>query len=194
MPLVNDPSMVGSPKYERVAHEEYLTPAWCVEALLDAVGHIYDHGWWDPAAGKIKQPIVEACRKYGITTVASDIQEGKDFLKYDTLPDLGHLKEVRTIITNPPFNQARQFIDHALNLFQKNNVTDWRVYMLLRNEYDCAKSRKYLFGDNKHFAGKFVLTKRPYWFEHKIASPRHNYAWFWWARFHNGPPTLDYVP
>jgi hypothetical protein len=69
------------------------------------------------------------------------------------------------------------------------------VAMLLRCDYDHARTRRHLFGDCRQFWAKVVLTRRIKWFEdYSNGSPSFNHAWFIWNWQHNGGPTLHYEP
>jgi hypothetical protein len=66
--------------------------------------------------------------------------------------------------------------------------------MLLRTDFDHAKSRQHIFSKHPAFAKKLVLTKRIKWFGDSKGSPSFNHAWFIWDWQHKGPPTLAYGP
>ncbi len=93
-------------------------------------------------------------------------------------PGDGLMPNLKHIVTNPPYSLATSdFIRHAIDLTEK---TGGKVAMFLRNEFDCAVTRRNLFQKCPTFDTKLVMTKRPKWNDHDIASPRHNYAWFIW--------------
>lgn len=96
------------------------------------------------------------------------------------------------IVTNPPYGAERggrlaeSFIRHAFTF-------DVRlVAMLLRVDFDSAKTRADLFRDNKIFAGKIVLVDRIKWFKGP-SQPSDNHAWFLWDRKHRGWPSIAYA-
>jgi hypothetical protein len=160
--------------YDRKAHDLYETPEWVTLALMAQLPkglHI-----WEPACGSGKMVRVLA-REHIVE--ATDITTGADFLKTE------NSYGCNAIITNPPFQLAQEFIEHALT------QTDF-VAMLLRVDFDSAKSRRHLFGECAAFAKKVVLTKRIVWFEPAKASPSYNHAWFVWDWKHSGPPTIAY--
>lgn len=109
-----------------------------------------------------------------------------DFLKAEDVPDF----DVDAIITNPPYARAYEFIEHALKLMNPNGV----VAMLLRTDFDHAKTRQHLFAGCHAFAKKLVLTKRIQWFADSKGQPSFNHAWFIWDWKHKGPPILAYGP
>jgi hypothetical protein len=65
--------------------------------------------------------------------------------------------------------------------------------MLLRTDFDHAKTRWPLFSDCPAFACKIVLTKRIRWIEGSTGSPSFNHAWFMWDWWHKGPPEIAYA-
>lgn len=182
-------TMLGESGYTRVENDAYFTPAWCTEALLSVVKPVSDTVW-DPACGD--GAILKVCAKHGLKTFGSDIRDYgwpgtfiSDFFKFSRSMS-------PVIITNPPYESARKFIDMSLALTE---VGRGSVAMLLRNEFDSADGRRDLFCDHPAFDRKLVLTKRPRWFEHDKAAPRHNFSWFlWdWGRA-PAPPTIGYLP
>jgi hypothetical protein len=167
--------------YERKALDQYETPPWVTLALIP---HLPAPPLriWERAAGSGK--MVAALRVGGYVVEASDIaQQGCDFLTTTGTRDCN------AVVTNPPYTLAQQFIAHALNLEGVQIVA-----MLLRCDFDHAKTRQHLFADCPTFAKKIVLTKRIRWFEDSCGSPSFNHAWFVWDRQHQGLPTLAYAP
>jgi len=169
--------------YERKERDLYETPEWVTLAL---VPHILDlipsKLIYEPAAGSGK--MVSALVKGGFGVRSDDLSEGRDFLScwHLNYPD-------EAIVTNPPYELATEFIDRALALTASNGV----VAMLLRTDFDHAKSRKGMFGECSVFAKKLVLTKRIKWFEDSKGQPSFNHAWFIWDWKHQGAPTLAYA-
>ena len=166
--------------YERKERDLYETPAWVTQALLP---HLPPPPLviWEPACGSGK--MVTALRDAGYPVLASDIAEGHDFLETAALA-------ADTIVTNPPYEAARKFIDRALNFTKERRGI---VAMLLRTDFDHAKTRRDLF-ELGPFAKKLVLTKRIKWFEESTGQPSFNHAWFIWDWKHIGPPILAYGP
>lgn len=166
--------------YERKERDLYETPAWVTYALFSHVPPRVK-SVWEPAcgSGKMVAPLSEIFTVYG-----SDIEQGEDFF---------HKVYIGTeaIITNPPYAAAVEFIEHALKLTEPAKGF---VAMLLRTDFDHAKTRQYLFGGHPAFAKKLVLTKRIKWFEDSKGQPSFNHAWFLWDWWHQGAPTLAYGP
>ncbi len=172
--------------YERRERDLYETPEWVTEALLphlplDRLGLI-----WEPAcaSGQMSAALMPT----GILIIESDIEplecgERADFLTCEPVQDCD------AIITNPPYDKAKEFIQHALQVTYR---TGGLVAMLLRTDYDHAKTRAHLF-DAPPFAKKVVLRKRIKWFDGG-SSPSFNHAWFIWDHQHRGPATIGYAP
>jgi hypothetical protein len=169
--------------YARKERDLYETPEWVTRAVLPqlpAASMI-----WEPACGNSRMVDV---LKGAADVYASDICFGSDFLKTRELPCA-----VGGIVTNPPYDQATEFCEHALRLIEP--VYGF-VAMLLRTDFDHAKSRSHLFRDCPAFAKKLVLMKRIVWFVEDNgkpkASPSFNHAWYLWSWRHEGPPTIAY--
>jgi hypothetical protein len=171
--------------YERKERDFYETPEWVTELLLPHIPKSMDV--WEPAAGSGK--MARALERGGHTVEQSDITtnifhpNGDDFLSIINRP-------WPAIITNPPYALAQQFIEHALKMTKSAGL----VAMLLRTDYDHAKTRQHLFGGCRQFAKKLVLTRRIVWFDGPNAAPSFNHAWYIWDWKNEGPPILAYAP
>lgn len=173
--------------YKRKERDLYETPAWVTQCLLP---HIPDYvrSVWEPAAGSGKMADV---LKSTYDVFQSDIYPAKNLEKVaDFLLVRKIIPACQAIITNPPYENAKNFIEHALDIGKADGIF---IAMLLRTDYDHAKTRHHLFPDCSAFAKKVVLTKRIVWFEGG-KSPSFNHAWFCWDWSHSGPPTISYEP
>jgi hypothetical protein len=119
--------------YNRVDDDQYETPAEPVIALIPLLEGITRA--WDPrnrGSGKL----LAVLHAHGVNAVGT----GADFLTTSAPPP-----NVDSIVTNPPFGKqgrlAEAFISHALELVPF-------VAMLLRVDFDSAKSRQHLFRHN----------------------------------------------
>lgn len=171
--------------YDRIEDDFYPTPTWCVDALLNALSPTpfnldIEEPMWEPACGD--GAISKALEAYGFEVDSSDLidrgfgQGGVDFLETRSIPG-PHAYDA--LVTNPPYDMAEKFVRHGLTFVESGKVQI--MAMLLRNEWDSAKSRNDLFLRKNHFAGKVILTSRPKWIAGSTGSPRHNYAWFLWS-------------
>jgi hypothetical protein len=166
-------------EYTRKALDRYVTPAWVVHALVPHL--LRPTKVWEMAAAN--GVMAAALRECGLEVVTSDIESGVDFLAEQDA------RGANCLITNPPYTRAQEFVEHALALMQPCRGI---VAMLLRTDFDHAKTRRHLF--DWPFARKLVLTKRIVWFEPKIASPSDNHSWWIWDWQPVGPPILLYGP
>lgn len=165
--------------YSRLPGDTYQTPGWVTRCLLP---HIPQRSTiWEPACGEGKMS--GELGVAGHNVLASDILTGRDFLTWD--PGC-----IDGIVTNPPYSQARQFIERALGL---TRAYAGFVAMLLRTDYDHAHTRRSLFVQPP-FAKKVVLTRRIRWIENSNGSPSFNHAWYLWDWTHEGEPVIVYEP
>jgi hypothetical protein len=168
--------------YERKERDLYETPAWVTEALRP---HLTDiKSIWEPASGN--GAMVRVFEGWGLPSIDyTDIETGFDFLQQPARP-------IEAIVTNPPYVLAREFIEHALKLMTWDGTR--LAAMLLRTDFDHAKTRQHLFSGCPAFAKKLVLTKRIKWFAESKGQPSFNHAWYVWDLRHKGAPTLAYGP
>ncbi len=166
--------------YQRKERDLYETPEWVTRALLP---HIPERvrDIWEPACASGK--MVRVLNERFETVYGTDIDHGRDFMKEKSCP-------YDAIITNPPYELATEFASRAIGLTSDKGF----VAMLLRTDFDHAKTRAALFSNSPRFAKKVVLTKRIQWFEDSKGSPSFNHAWFIWDWKYSGPPTLAYAP
>jgi hypothetical protein len=154
---------------------------------------------WEPAAGNRKIAVELSAVGWGV--MCSDIEpsdhvEKLDFMWPEPFATFDKFHNVAdAIITNPPYDRAQGFCEQALRFMEQRRGV---VAMLLRTDFDHAKSRSHLFRDCPAFAKKLVLTKRIAWFVEANgkpkASPSFNHAWYIWDWTHEGPPTIAYGP
>lgn len=182
--------------YERKERDLYETPEWVTEALLPHLSKWRTEDAWEPACGSGK--MARVLRRHFSHVYTWDIELNSsapgmlqaDFLDFEEAPD-----GFEAIITNPPYELATEFCEKALQLTEPDGGM---VAMLLRTDFDHAKTRSHLFRDCPAFAKKLVLTKRIVWFDPepgaKGKSPSFNHAWFIWDWKHEGPPTIGYAP
>jgi len=174
--------------YERKERDLYETPSWVTEALLPHLRPL--KVIWEPAcaSGKMVRVLETIAEVWGC-----DIEPGDGYIFADFLGPTPRVNvdSISAIITNPPYEDAVQFIGRALD---RTEHLGGLVAMLLRTDFDHAKTRWCFFGGHPAFAKKLVLTKRIKWFEDSKGQPSFNHAWFIWDWRHKGPPTLAYGP
>lgn len=126
----------------RVVGDYYPTPDWCVKAIAKKISWCEVRTVGEPCVGD--GAILRNIPKLQFFT--TDIAEGTDYLKYG-------LPKVDLILTNPPYNFAREFLERSL-------IEARCVVYLLRINFLGSAKRKELF--QKHQPTHlYVLSERP---------------------------------
>jgi len=205
----NDDPQLYSSGYERKKSDRYWTNPWMTWELLNLIRKLFiiRGPIWECAAGR--GDISRELAKAGFDVYSSDIDISEfdktirpflesDFLNSSQVPAAGK-GFAKSIITNPPYNIADDFVRHGLEFFDANRIEF--MAMLLRSEFRCGKTRKDMFGECQHYLGELVLTTRPRWDygdpnAPEKAAPRHNFSWFLWRKHDNQPAQqfFSYMP
>jgi hypothetical protein len=167
--------------------EFFPTPAWATEALLARV--TFTNPVWECAAGS--GAMADVLAKAGYAVLASDlcdrgnpsIQSGVDFLSVPTV-------RVGSVITNPPFSLAEEFIAKALD------CADHRVAMLLRLAFLEGQRRKILWTSTP--LEQVLVFSRRLSFGRAVkidenANGKIAFAWFVWTRGFKGEPKIAWI-
>lgn len=193
-----DFAMLGNSGYDRVERDWYSTPR---EATIPIVEYINKNKKspvviWEPAAGD--GAMSDVLKDVGDVS-SSDVQPlAHGIFQHDFYGDFPFASPVDWIVTNPPYGkEAEKFIVKSLQLLEQGKVTTGCAF-LLRNEYDCASTRDYLFNSRKFKQHKIILTWRVRWIPGSTVAPRHNYAWYVWERPSSdtvrvGMPTISFA-
>lgn len=182
---------------ERVENDFYATPFYAVRAILDEVelnGSILE-----PACGE--GHISTVLREYypNSEIVSTDLIKrkdkfscnlvgGVDFLTYD------FKRKFDNIITNPPFNLSKEFIERALDL------SNDKVIMFAKIQLLEGSSRRKMF-DNSPLKYVYVFTKRVNTLRNgeeldengKPWSTTICFAWFVFEKNYKGEPILRWL-
>jgi hypothetical protein len=174
--------------YAERGHDLYETPPGAVHALL--AEEVLQGDIWEPASGP--GAIVRVLRAVGHRVVATDLIEygcpdatgGIDFLQQRSAPE-----RVTTILTNPPFKHADEFVRHALTLVP-------RVIMLLRVLFLETQGRRDVL-EGGRLARVYVFRNRlpihrDGWEGARDSNPMA-LAWFVWEREHRARPELRWL-
>ena len=196
--------LVGdNPERGRVENDYYATPFNATEALLNALNKSGDTLSGDrilePSAGeghivkvlKDFYPYNEIFANdlvYRESRIGIDVNGGIDFLTYES-----HQK-FDTIITNPPFALAQEFIEKALTLTKR------RVIMFAKIQLLEGEKRRKMF-DNTPLKYVYVFSKR--------INPLRNgeekdengkpwastmcFAWYVWDLEYEGEPIIRWL-
>lgn len=161
--------------YERIADDNYQTiDTRCVHGLVESIG--------------ISGDIVDCCSPSG-----SGIVKELNNLLYSARCIGDAFSDFRCdwIASNPPYKKGvvDNIIKRQIERIEKNDVVG--VAMLLRTNFDHAKSRNVLF-EHPLYWGQIKLRFRPYWTEERTASPIHNYVWHVWTAVPKGEKIVRY--
>lgn len=159
--------------FERIADDNYQTiDGRCVQALVDTV-----------SLGGL---IVDCCSPSG-SGIVGFLKE-KNFLALGLGNAFGVI-EATWIVSNPPY--VRGLVDKIINA-QINRIGEVEgVCMLLRNNFDFAKSRYEMFTSHLYW-GQIHMMFRPWWSEDRKAQPIHNYVWHIWRLGAGKEPVVKY--
>lgn len=128
--------------YQRQHDDIYQTPEWVTRLVVSYLQHQNCRHIWDCANGPDSK-MAQTLRNEGFQVTATNT----DFLATRSLPH----SDIDSIVTNPPYGGrgrlACRFIEHALELAP-------HVLMLLRNDFNSARTRAHLFRDRPAFKHK----------------------------------------
>lgn len=170
---------------ERANLDYYATPPEMAIELIKLEPEL--NNIWEPACGE--GHLAKVFEEKGILGKATDIinrgyGKTQDFLLcYDIWNG--------DIVTNPPYNQAQEFVEHALNLINENN----KVCMFLKLTFLEGKKRKRLF-EKKCLKHVYISTSRVNCacngeFNDKTSSAVA-YAWFVFEKGYIGDPIIKW--
>ncbi len=155
---------------QRNADDYYVTPHWLIEDFLAAFSENCRFNFDEQAYPRILDPSAGGCEQYpmsyptvlekhGFTVESWDIREdsranltGVNFLNVPSYES----RKYDMIITNPPFNQAQAFTEHALEMVCEGGL----VIMLQRLNWLGSQKRKPMW-QKLPLAAVYVHSKRP---------------------------------
>jgi len=121
--------------YQRVDHDWYVEPRWCVRQLLDA--ETFQGEILDPCCGG--GGVVSVCRERGYQAKGSDIVDRG----FGTVRDLFTIAgPVDNVITNVPFRIANDCARHILGIIR------YKAALILPMTFWESRARNALFRDH----------------------------------------------
>lgn len=161
--------------YERIADDNYQTvDPRCIRALVDTI-YI-----------SRQQRIVDCCAPNG-SGIVDELQR-LDYISYG-IEDAFEYVKADWIVSNPPYK--RGLVDKIINAQIDRLPNVEGVAMLLRNNFDFAKSRYGMFA-TPYYYGQIHMMFRPWWSEDKKAQPIHNFVWHIWRMGAGKEPVVKY--
>jgi len=172
--------------WPRSRQDFYVEPTWCARRLFEV--EPFTGLVWDPACGLCTIP--KAAREAGLSSYASDIAEEGEGARQDFLT-AGPPAAPFSVVTNPPFKLAREFVERALIL----NAT--KVAILFPVARLNAASRWLV---PLPLARVLLLTPRPSMPPgeailrgEKPQGGRMDFAWLVFAQGHDGWPQMVWL-
>ena len=173
---------------EREKHDFYATDPNAVRLFLNEFK--LEGSILEPSCGM--GHISEVLKEYGYNPVSQDIIDrgygsgGKNFFD--------ERKRYDTVITNPPFKFAKEFVEKALD------ISDKHVIMLLKIQFLESESRKKFFKESP-LKYVYVHSKRIVCFKNgepfdekgKKWAGTQAYAWFVWEHGYEGSPVIKWL-
>lgn len=176
---------------ERQSQDYYATDPMAAELLQQIEDIPKDKPVWECAAGE--RHLADVFEKAGYKVHATDIvKRTENVMVEDSLMFRGHnFCFDGTIITNPPYRYAEQFVMHALT----NTAPGNKVCMFLRLNFLEGKRRKELFRIFPPIR-VWVSSSRIQCAKNadfgKYTSSASAYAWFVWEVGYKGETTLKW--
>ena len=175
---------------ERQIEDYYATDPEAVEMLLDR--EEFDHTIWEPACGG--GHISRVLESHGYDVVSTDLIDrgygkgGIDFLKCD---DSVEPQIPFSIVTNPPYRYAQEFVERALSLVRPGG----KVAMFLKLTFLEGQSRWRLFRDNPPIrvwvsCRRLVCAKNGDFDATEGSAVA--YAWFIFEKGYKGDPAIKW--
>lgn len=167
----------GNPQQERHEHDFYASPPDVTRALLRR--YRFEGPIHECACGNGAMSM--ALQMAGYEVISTDIRP----LGVGTRRDFFGIDErlAPTIVTNPPFKLAPQFIEHALGTLKVKALA-----LVLKSTFWHAKSRKSLY-DRFTPSAIHPLLWRPDF--RSLGSPTMECMWTVWLAGHDGPPRYE---
>lgn len=178
--------MIGAHGTDREANDYYATDPAAVEALLSV--EPFNHFIWEPACGEMH--ISNKLMEHGYKVISSDIIKRGNHTIYDFLDECNTFYQ-GSIITNPPYRYATEFVKKALQIVTKDN----KVAMLLKLQFLEGKERRKLFDEHPPKT-VYVFSNRVKCGKNGIFTnvrPAMAFAWFVWQKGWRGSTTIKWI-
>jgi hypothetical protein len=167
---------------EREKNDNYSTPEWAIKLLLDNYQIRTNGTILEPSAGcgNIVKVLRETGIKNHITSIELREEERENLKKYsneviiENYLNMSQSPYYDVIIGNPPYNQARAFIEKSFEFLSHRGV----LIFLLR--VSILESQKRFDFWQQHPVNKlYILRDRPKFIKGK-SGDNCAYAWFIW--------------
>ena len=185
-------------------YDFYPTPKHCIESLMDTLSKYHI---------SLGTHILEPCAGDG-ALIDSIWCPGAQIQAYDI--DESHLPQLReicdtgflvcygthdvltltqkeydyfdTIITNPPFSNTQEILEHLLNLRANSLYKSSNYIIILQRLGFLGSQKRHEFWNKYPPDAVWALSKRPPFTGN--GTDAHEYGWFIWGNIKNAPPIL----
>lgn len=173
-------------EHERAENDYYATEPKATELLCEL--EKFDGKIWECACGG--GYMSQVLKEQGYDVKSTDLidrgyGEVEDFLSIDNTKFYGN------IVTNPPYNLAKEFVEKALSVIP----TGKKVAMFLKVTFLEGKNRKQLFLNNPpkvvYVSSSRLKCAKDGNFE-SVGSSAVAYAWYVWEKGYNGDTIIKW--
>jgi len=174
--------------YEREGRDFYATHPDTTRKLLEK--ERFSKNVWECACGRLDMSRV--LEKYGYNVRSSDIEDrvGNEVLDFLSSKEPWN----GSIVTNPPFKYAQEFVEKALELLPNSE----KCAFLLRIQFLEGIKRRKLFDENPPKT-VYVFSKRAFcarngeFEKYKGVGSAIAYAWFVWQKGYKGDTVVKWI-
>jgi hypothetical protein len=171
--------------WQREQHEHYVEPQWCSQRLFDVED--FTDPIFDPACGF--GTILKSAINAGYETWAGDIVDRG--YPGTTIGDFFGLNtNAADIVSNPPFDQFKEFALHALDCCYEKVALIWLVRTLPAARWLAKTPLKtiYLLTPRPSMPPGHTITAGE-----KPGGGKQDFCWLVWDKNHRGPATIDWL-
>jgi hypothetical protein len=178
--------LAGSNDIDRDKFDFYPTPEWATQSLLEK--EEFNGTVWECASGR--GDMSKVLEQNGFKVYSSDVRV-EDVYGDGGVNFFATKRQVDNVITNPPFNQAQGFVEHA-----KRNASK-KIAMFLKLVFLEGITRHTFFKDKEFPLKKvYVFCKRVNIYKNGIKGNNSStiaFAWFVWDKEYVGEPVIDWI-
>lgn len=174
-------------EHEREKHDYYATEPKAMRLLLEQ--EKFDKVW-ECACGE--GHLAKILEEKGILHLASDLIDRGYGQVIDFLSDKVNYCEANSIITNPPYKYAKEFVEKSLQIIPDGK----KVAMFLKLTFLEGKERKKMFAKYppiRIYVSSSRLKCALNGEFDKTGSSAAAYAWFVWEKGYKGDPIIKWI-
>lgn len=174
-------------KEERQSEDYYATEPRAVYELLERES--FSETILEPCVGG--GHIANVLKEKGYKVIAKDIVN-RGFPETEIINFFSISENKNDIITNPPYNLCKDFVDHALKISPEGT----KIAMFLKLTFLESQSRRQLFEENP-FKKLYVFSQRRNCAKNgdfeKYPSSAVAYGWYIWEKGFKGNPIIQWI-